>query len=73
MIRIWDLWEGVVGKEISENAKPAAFKGELLLVHVISSTWMHHLHFRKQDIIDKLNIALGKILVKELKFKIGTF
>lgn len=70
MIKIWDLWEDAVGKEIAENAKPAAFKGDVLLVHVNSSPWMHHLQFLKKDIIDKINSKMGKDMVGELKFKI---
>ena len=72
MLKIFDLWEGTVGESISMNAKPAAFKGDLLLIHVSSSTWMHHLYFKKQELIDKINAALGNELVRELKFKIGS-
>jgi predicted nucleic acid-binding Zn ribbon protein len=69
--QIWDLWEHVVGKAISENARPAAFKGKLLLVHATSSTWIQQLQFLKKDMIKKINEALGKNLVEEIKFKIG--
>ncbi len=71
MTEVWGLWESAVGKEIAENARPAAFKGKLLLVNVVSSTWMHELQFLKKDIIKKINEALGKALVEEIKFKIG--
>ena len=72
MLKIFDLWEDAVGECISMNAKPAAFKGDLLLVHVSSSTWIHHLYFQKQELIGKINAALGNELVRELKFKIGS-
>jgi predicted nucleic acid-binding Zn ribbon protein len=68
---VWDLWDGVVGKTIAQNARPAAFKGKLLIVHVSSSSWMHQLQFLKNDMIAKLNTALGKSLITEIKFKIG--
>jgi predicted nucleic acid-binding Zn ribbon protein len=55
------------------NAQPAAFKGDLLLVHVTNSTWIHQLQFLKHDIISKLNAALGKPMITEIKFKIGPF
>lgn len=73
MIKIWDMWEDAVGKNISENAKPAAFKGDVLLIHVNSSPWMHHLQFLKQDIINKVNSKMGKEMVTEIKFKIENF
>ncbi len=69
---VWQLWDEAVGEAIAQNARPAAFKGKLLIVHVISSAWIHQLQFLKNDLISKLNAALGKPLVEEIKFKIGT-
>jgi predicted nucleic acid-binding Zn ribbon protein len=71
LTQVWQLWDEVVGIAIAENAQPAAFKGKLLLVNVISSTWIHQLQFLKKDIIEKLNIALGQDLIEDIKFKIG--
>jgi predicted nucleic acid-binding Zn ribbon protein len=68
---VWRLWDEAVGETIAQNARPAAFKGKLLVVHVSSSTWIHQLQFLKNDMIIKLNAALGKPLIEELKFKIG--
>ena len=72
MSRIWGLWDSLVGADIAANARPSAFKGRLLLVHVTNSTWLHQLYFLKKDIIRKINDAFGKQIVEELKFKIGT-
>ncbi len=71
MTQIWDMWDSAIGKEISQNAQPAAFKGQLLVVHVTSSTWVQQLQFLKKDIIDKVNHTLEKELVKDIRFKIG--
>ncbi len=71
LAQIWDRWDRIVGKAVAENAQPAAFKGKILMVHVNSSTWLHQLQFIKAEMISKLNKALGKELVKEIKFKIG--
>ena len=71
LMDVWQLWDDAVGKAIAENARPAAFKGKLLLVHVSSSPWIHQLQFLKKEIIDKLNIALGQELIEDIKFKIG--
>ena len=68
---VWRLWNETVGETIAQNARPAAFKGNLLIVHVSNSTWIHQLQFLKNDIITRLNTALGKPLLKEIKFKIG--
>jgi len=71
LMRVWQLWDGIVGEVIAQNAKPAAFKSRVLLVHVSSSPWVHQLQFLKQDMISKLNRALGSALIEDLKFKIG--
>jgi predicted nucleic acid-binding Zn ribbon protein len=71
LLQVWKLWDDAVGDTIAKNAKPEAFKGRLLLVRVNSSPWMHHLQFLKKDIIKKVNAALEKDLVQDIKFKIG--
>jgi predicted nucleic acid-binding Zn ribbon protein len=71
LIQVWRVWDGIVGDVIAQNARPAAFKGKILLVHVTSSTWVHQLQFLKKEMIDKLNDELGKGLIDDLKFKIG--
>ncbi len=71
LVQVWQVWDNIVGDVIAQNAKPAAFKGRLLLVHVTSSTWIHQLQFLKKEMIAKLNNALGKTLIEDLKFKIG--
>ena len=71
LVKVWHVWDDVVGEVIAQNAKPAAFKGKILIVHVSSSTWTHQLQFLKNDMIVKLNNALGKALIDDLKFKIG--
>jgi predicted nucleic acid-binding Zn ribbon protein len=73
LARIFDLWEDAVGGTIADNAQPAAFKGRVLVVHVNSSAWLHQLRFLKADIIEKVNAALGKPLVDEIRFRIGPF
>ena len=66
-----NVWESTVGPPISENAKPFAVKGALLLVHVSSSAWMHQLRFLKTELLDKLNQGLVGQHIEDIKFKIG--
>ena len=69
--RIWHMWPQVVDEVVAQNTRPAAIKDDLLLVHVSSSPWIHRLQFLKQDIIEKLNTAMGKAVVRDMTFKIG--
>jgi len=71
LVQVWHIWDDIVGTVIAQNARPAAFKGRILLVHVSSSSWIHQLQFLKKEMIAKLNDTLGKTLIEDLKFKIG--
>ena len=71
IVRVWDIWQNTVGDLIAANTEPAAFKGNLLVVHTTSSSWIQQLRFLKLDIISKINQALGEELVHDIKFKIG--
>jgi predicted nucleic acid-binding Zn ribbon protein len=71
LLQVWQVWDSIVGDVIAKNTKPGAFKGRILLVYVTSSTWVHQLQFLKAEMITKLNQALGKSLIDDLKFKIG--
>lgn len=68
---VWAIWEKTVGPQIAANARPAAFKGSLLLIHVASSAWLHHLRFMEKELIAKLNQATVGQPIKSLKFKVG--
>jgi predicted nucleic acid-binding Zn ribbon protein len=73
LTQIWHVWDRAVGPLIAENAHPAGFKGNILLVYANSSAWVQQLRFLKQDVIEKLNRELGKDLVSDIRFKVGTW
>lgn len=65
------VWEKAVAPPISENARPFAINGSLLLVYVSSSPWLHHLQFLKSDLMDALNRHLPSTPITDIKFKVG--
>jgi len=71
MTRIWDIWDGAVGKPIAMNAKPDSFKDGILFVNVSSSSWIHQLKFLEKDMILNINKQLEYISIKQIRFKIG--
>jgi predicted nucleic acid-binding Zn ribbon protein len=73
LVQVWDVWERSVGSAIAANARPVAFKGDLLLVHVNSSTWLHHLRFLEKEMIAKINAAMGDTHIHSIKLKVGPF
>ena len=71
LIKVWDVWDKAVGAAVAANARPVAFKGDMLLVHVANSTWLHHLRFLEKQMCDQVNEALGGRSVRTLKLKVG--
>ena len=71
LCKVWDLWDNAVGSEIAANARPAAYKGRRLLVHVSNSNWLHHLRFMERDLIARINGALGAERIESIQLKIG--
>ncbi len=70
---LWEQWPDLVGPAIAKNAHPVAIKQTLLLINVSSAPWMHQLQYLKSELIEKLNNALGREAVKDIRFKIGHF
>ncbi len=64
-------WPEVAGKALAANSSPAALRDRRLLVHVTSPAWLHRLQFAREDLRLKLNAAIGRELVTELRFRIG--
>lgn len=68
---IWANWAELVGPSIAQHTRPEAIKGDLLLVNVSSAPWMQELQYLKDEIVKKLNDALGKGTLREICFQIG--
>lgn len=69
--QVWELWDQTVGEAVARNAQPSRLKNRILVVHVTSSAWTHQLQYSKKEIIAGLNHAAGKILITDIKFRIG--
>jgi len=70
-MRIWKLWDGVVGKKIAEHARPFSIKKGILLVMVTDSIWLQELEFKTEGIKEKLNSQLQRKAVKKIRFRVG--
>jgi hypothetical protein len=70
-IRIWKVWEGVVGKKIAKHTRPSSIKKGVLLVKVSDSIWLQDLEFKAETIKEGLNKKLQREAVKKIRFKVG--
>jgi hypothetical protein len=71
LLKVHAAWVDSVDAAVLQNAKPAAIKGKMLIVHVTNSIWLQELFYMKNDLIQKMNQKLASQMVEEIKFKIG--
>jgi len=64
-------WPELVGSWMAQRCRPAAFKKGLLVVTTDSSVLAQELYLQGEAIREKLNQALGKELIQDIRFKVG--
>ncbi|MEX0602676.1 MAG: DUF721 domain-containing protein [Bacteroidota bacterium] len=61
-------WEGIVGPQIAKVATATRIDRGTLVVRVNNGPWRNELRLRKEEIVGKLNDALGHRVVKDIRF-----
>ncbi len=62
------IWKDVVGNTIAENTSPEKVEHGILTVKADNPSWRQELIFKKHEIVEKLNLRLGKNTIREIKF-----
>jgi predicted nucleic acid-binding Zn ribbon protein len=62
-------WSEIVGDRISQISKAEKIEQGVLYVQVNSPVWRSELVFMKSNLINSINEALAKNVVKDIKFK----
>lgn len=62
-------WEMIVGEQIAKVATPQRIDNRILLVAVASAPWRAELSMRRREIIEKINAAVGKRVVQDIRFR----
>jgi len=70
---VFSLWERAVGENVSKSCRPAAVHQGTLVVAVRDSAWMQELQFMKDEMIKKVNKAMGGSVIKQIIFKQGSW
>ena len=65
-------WAELFGSWMAQRCRPAAFRKGLLVVTADSSVLAQELHLQGEAIREKLNQALGKEMIQEIRFKVGS-
>jgi len=69
--KIWEVWDGVVGKRVAKHARPSQINKGALIVKVSDSVWLQELEIMAETIREGLNSTLQRTAVKKIRFKVG--
>lgn len=64
-------WMDAVGEAGFNNAKPYSLSKGVLSVTVKNPSWSQELTLKKRWVIKKLQVALGKDQIQDIRFKTG--
>ena len=60
-----------IGAPVTTHAEPVHFRGGVLTLKVDGSPWLTELTFLEAHILESVNKALGKVMVKGLRLRLG--
>ncbi len=60
-----------VAPSLAARAEPVEMSRGRMIVNVTDSVILHQLTFYKREYIDKINLMLGKCVVKDIVFRVG--
>ena len=63
-----NIWPKIVGKKIAENTTAQDVEHGVLIVRVASPIWAQELQFQKKEVLFKINAALVKKTIKDIRF-----
>lgn len=68
LLHLLQAWPEIVGNQVAALTTPAFFRREVLWIHVQDSAWMHHLHYVKLDLLERINAHLGEHPASDLRW-----
>ena len=70
---VYDCWPEVAGAEAYRHSRVVGFHNCVLHVEVDSAPWLHLLStFKKAELLGGVRQTMPGVLVKDIKFKIGS-
>jgi hypothetical protein len=70
--RIQQIWPQVIDPTVAAHASPANFAKGTLFVLVDSNVWLDEIvRYRRHEILERLQTALGKTVVQKISFRLG--
>jgi len=71
LMHVQDAWANIAGRQLAARTWPTAISGDLLVIHVHDSQWLHELTYMRQDLLQRLDVLLPGAAPKLLKLRLG--
>jgi predicted nucleic acid-binding Zn ribbon protein len=71
LARVQEVWESAVGPAIAASARPTAERDGVLTVTCAAAVWAQELDLMADDLVPRLNAALGAEAIRELRCRTG--
>lgn len=65
-MQIYDVWEDIMGKTVARYTKKLQIFGNKLIISTDVAPLKHELRYQKDNIIKRVNEALGKAVITEI-------
>ena len=62
------IWAEVVGDKIAQNSEAQSIDAGVIIVRTKTPVWRQELQLQKPQIINKINEALTKKIIKDIRF-----
>ncbi len=66
--KVIEEWEQIVGRVIAERTEPVQVVRGRVTVRVNSSPWLLEMKMREREILEKIAVAIGDNVVREIRF-----
>jgi len=70
-VRIWSVWEDIVGPELAAHCEPVRLAGRVLVVRAESAAWATQLRYLTSQLIARAESAMGPGSVREVRVTVG--
>jgi predicted nucleic acid-binding Zn ribbon protein len=71
LAHVQEIWEGAAGAAISAAARPTAERNGVLTVTCVAAVWAQELDLMSDELVLRLNDALGEQTIRELRCRTG--
>lgn len=69
---VLSAWQGLLDPTVTAHARPAGLVKGTLFIQVDSSVWLEEIvRYRRREILDRLQHAFGKDLIRKISFRLG--